>query len=161
AVYATHVARDASRFFRAGSSGSEYTVYDASGAELSKGPGVDGRDRFEELSDDGRRVLMGACLDAASELSTFDDRGERLGTLRVDARVMSATFDARGRVIGWIEDGGPLFRWDPAAGRVERWFEPPPVMVRGNLRRSARCPGRIALTNGSAQFIVDEETGAV
>lgn len=158
-VRATHLARDASRTFHGGDWGNDYFVHDAAGREISKGPGVDGRDRFTDLADDGRRVLLGATNEGASELSVFRDTGELLGTLRVAARVRCARFDAHGRILGVVDDGGPWFRWDPAAADLTRWISAP-SFEHDAVDIVARAVGRVALHHSGGLTVLDETTGA-
>lgn len=157
-VQATRIANDGSRLF-VGGEWNEYVVYDAAGAELSRGPGIDARERYIDLSDDGRRVLLGSAQATTSELTVQRDTGELLGTLRVDDSVQCARFDAQGRVIG-AALRGPLFRWDPIAARVDRWIAAPAV-DRDSLEIVARCPGRVVLAHGGGLTLIDADSGAV
>jgi WD40 repeat protein len=137
-----------------------YAVYAADGTKLSTGDLGNADDRFDDLSDDGLSVLVVEALETASELSVVRDTGEPVGTLHVDGKVRFAGFDARGRVVGALAKRGPYFRWDPTAGRVERWCDAPSIEL-SSLKLVARAPGRIMLEAGSVHVVVDESTGAI
>ena len=69
-------------------------------------------------------------------------------------------FDGRGRVVGWLEEHGTFFRWDPTRGRIERWCAQP-LPAAGCLQAVARGGGRVLLWGRVGPAVVlEEEAGA-
>ncbi len=156
--YVSKVSRDGTRFLAGGDWGNDAVVSDASG-ELFRAPGSDGGDRFMDISDDGRLVLIGSVTETSTEMTVYGRQGERIGTLRVDGRVQFAGFSSRGDVLGWTAEKGPFFRWRAASGGgVEKWCDSP-VASRSALSSFDRGGGRLALC-GETITIVDEQSGA-
>jgi WD40 repeat protein len=163
--HVSRVSRDGSRFLYIPNwPGDDAIVYDASGSELSRATtgnsGAERSETYADLSDDGHLVLLATAMARSSQLTVRSDRGVQLGTLRVGGKVARAAFDGQGRVIGWLEDAGPWFRWDVAAQTVARWCEPP-VAAPSHAQNASRGGGRIALWGGWGPIIVvDEADGA-
>src|SRR5262249_2280590 len=154
---------DGRRFQSGGDWGGSVIVSDENG-ELSQLPGLDTRDRFLDLSDDGALVLAGGAGETTSEITVQTDPGERRGTLHFQGRVARAAFDGRGDVIGWVERDedrvGPFFRWNIATGTVEKWCDSP-FAANWGLHSMSRGGGRLLVWGSTPAHLIDERSGAL
>jgi len=151
------VSRNGKRFVRGGDWGAEVVVFDESG-ELSRAPAIDSRERFFDLSDDGELVLFGGASEGASTVTIQTAAGRSLGTLRVEGKVACVGFDGLGDVVGWMNEGGPLFRWRLESGAVERWCRAliPSLPFLDSLSRGG---GKLVLWGPGGAIAVDAATG--
>lgn len=154
------VSRDGRRFLAGDSWGQENALFDDAGTELARWPGLEARDCFFDLADDGALVLTASHNGDASELAVIADHGARIGTLRIDGCIGAVALNRRGRVVGRLAERPTFFRWDPRRGGVERWCTAPAIDT-SRLSRLTRGGGLMVLWGGGTSYVLDEETGAL
>jgi len=155
---ASVISRDGRFVASDGGWGRDVVVFDQDG-ERFRAPPLDSVDRIVDLSDEGL-LLHGNVSDDATELNVLGPGGERVASLRIEAKVATARFTSKGDVVGWRRWKGPYFRWRVASGLVERWCRPPPRW-RESLHKVSRGGGKVALWGGEQIVLVEEESGAL